>query len=555
MTNKSVRKLSTRIASSAGSSWTLWGPVITFWCLNSAMLLTFSAARGNFLLGVAANILPAGILAAIIVGWQAATQRTQRIPAVVVFAIGALLGAAKGIATYLSLWVLSGSNVPIPGFVENTVSATFIGLWLLPTMGVIGSVLREFENERELLMSETVSQRLVDASTPKLDQNIAAFVAQGRRMLRSSAHSTEELKSALTHLAQTDARATSHRLWEQASVRIGTFRLRDLIAATILAHRFPAGLSSAAIFISLYASQAPMVGGGEALWRSAVQSAVAFVVFTLGRLLRSSRRTVAIVVFFSVPAVATLAIDIASRVLFAPNPSVNLWVADTMIFVALTANALIFGVFFMAKSTHEEIRDELNALSAGRMNSEADEAVRLIRRRETAELLHGYVQNQLLAAAARIGNHPASAEEVTSLIEEMLDELEKGTRFGRLANAPTAQHLAETTKELWRGVISVDFTINNKLPWRHNELGLLDRIVNELISNAHRHGLASSISIQLQIEPQTIEIIAEDNGVGPRNGAPGLGSILLIASTEGKWSREASVGGTGTRVQASITRL
>lgn len=549
-----TKKLSARIASPSGASWTLWGPAITFWCLNSSFLLAASGTQGNLLLAVAANILPAGILVAFILGWQSVTAHLHHIPAVVVFVVGAALGATKGISTYLALWTLSGSQAPLPGFAENTVSAAFIGLWLLPVMGVVGSILKDFDAERELLVSETVALRLGSNIERQLDNNVAEFVAQARHQLTLSAGSTEKLKTALIDLAHSDARATSHRLWEQASARIGTFRLRDLLIATIREHRFPATLSSAAIFLSLYASQVSFLGPAEALLRSFIQSAVVFTVFLLGRFIPTRRRVSSVIVFFAVPACATAVIDVLGRLVFTPNPTVNTWVADTMIFVALSVNALIFGIFFMARRTHEEIRAELQHMSSERMDSEANEVVRLIRSREAAELLHGYVQNQLLAAAARVGNQPENAESITKIIEKMLDQLEQGALLGDSAEPAGVHALAEATVELWRGVIQVELSMHDNETWRSTELGLIDRIINELVGNAHRHGLATSITIDVRLEPTLINVIAEDNGTGPRNGSPGLGSALLTASTQGHWSRAARTQGTGTIVRASIAR-
>ena len=549
-----TRKLATRLSSPTGASWTIWAPVIVFWCLNSSFLLASSFTQGNLLLAAAANVLPAGFLVAVILAWQGITSRLRRVPVFLPFVVGAMMGAGKGVTTYLSLWVLSGSTNPLPGFAENTVSAAFIGLWILPAMGVIGSILSDFENERELLVSETVSHLLESDTGRKLDENLAGFVQQARHQLTQSAHSASDLQKVLTDLAQSDARAVSHRLWDETGKRIGTFRLRDLLTATIVAHRFPATLSSASILLSLYASQAPLLGSAEALWRSFVFAAIVFIVFALGRFIPATGRLASAVVFFAIPALTTVAIHVVGQLFLQPHPTINTVSADLMIFVALTANALIFGAFFMARKTHEDIRRELQEISRNRVNSEADEVVRLIRRRETAELLHGYVQNQLLAAAARVGNEPESADSVARLIADMLDHLEQGSLLGGLGEPLSLADLTATTTELWRGVIEVEFVVSESGAWQPFELGLVDRIANELISNAHRHGKATHIRIDVNLSDEAISLSAQDNGVGPRNGTAGLGSALLMASTAGQWSRRATETGTGTLVQASLAR-
>jgi two-component sensor histidine kinase len=136
----------------------------------------------------------------------------------------------------------------------------------------------------------------------------------------------------------------------------------------------------------------------------------------------------------------------------------------------------------------------------------------------------------------------------------MLDRLEQGSLLSGYNDALSLVGLTMATTELWRGVIDVEFVVDELGACQPSELGLVDRIVNELVNNAHRHGMASHVRIELSLKLDTINLDARDNGVGLRNGAPGLGSALLAASTQGRWTRSTRQDSTGTIVHATLAR-
>ena len=76
-------------------------------------------------------------------------------------------------------------------------------------------------------------------------------------------------------------------------------------------------------------------------------------------------------------------------------------------------------------------------------------------------------------------------------------------------------------------------------------------VVREAITNAHRHGAASAISIELENAPEGVELIISDNGYGPRGGEPGLGSALLDGLAGASWRLETGVP-TGATLRVSL---
>jgi anti-sigma regulatory factor (Ser/Thr protein kinase) len=76
--------------------------------------------------------------------------------------------------------------------------------------------------------------------------------------------------------------------------------------------------------------------------------------------------------------------------------------------------------------------------------------------------------------------------------------------------------------------------------------------VREALSNAYRHGSATAVGIVATEErggAATLDVV--DNGYGPRDGDPGLGSVLLDQWTESDWTLESTTGG-GARLVAHL---
>lgn len=256
-------------------------------------------------------------------------------------------------------------------------------------------------------------------------------------------------------------------------------------------------------------------------------------------------------VFFITPLFAVLAINIGTLTFFGSLPEVPPVVTGIILYVSLLSAALVLGVIISARKTHIAIRDELDRLNSKDISAEASRALEQIRRRETAELLHGYVYNQLMVSSLRVHENPQQTQQITNEICSLLDSLEAGTLTYPSGSARLSD-LGAHLNELWRGVISVDIHCSISSATSQQETNLIDQIFNELIANAHRHGKASIISITLQATEQTIQFEAIDNGLGPQSGQRGLGSAILSAATAGEWSLNTHV--TGTVVNGKIAR-
>lgn len=556
--SKKSSLLRQRLTSQWSSYLPLWMIATTVWCVNSTLLLGLALRPNNVLAAAVANTVSAVLLISLGYAWRGIQRQyatTGETPLGAVFAMGALVGLVKGTSTYSVLWALSGVPITFQALLQNTVPAVISGLWLLPAFAIVGSIRAEYDTEREILISEIVARELSAATSKYLEQDVAQFVVRARKQLSQASGSTAEFRQALTELAERDVRPMSHKLWAQEDSQIEKFGFHDLAIAAIRQHHFPAAWTSGALFFSLMALQIPLVGLPEATSRSFVQALVAYILLTLGRLIPLRGSVSGPVVFFTTPLALVFLIEIGTQLWVGPLPGVNGLIAESILYLSLLTTLLILGAVFTARGTHDEVHSKLSELRADSMAADADKIIQLIRRRETAELLHGYVQNQLLSNAVKLDTIPDSLGEVQSVISHMLEELEQGEHSSQRPGVADIQVLGNVLEEVWRGVMKVSVIQHNTELLTPQELLILDRILNELTANAHRHGLASEIAVAITPTMSSITVTAEDNGTGLGSGPPGLGTALLSTLSGGNWSRETLKGSSrGTQVRCELVR-
>lgn len=147
----------------------------------------------------------------------------------------------------------------------------------------------------------------------------------------------------------------------------------------------------------------------------------------------------------------------------------------------------------IAKDLHDEIGSQLNIikLNLHRLERKKDDAI-IVRKtlKEIQELLGNTIQT------TRQISH--------DLLPSVLD------KFGLIAAInELSDHYQETTVELSFVVVENTSIIDDK----SIELNIF-RVLQEFISNAIRHGEATSITIQLWLNAQQLRLILMDNGKG-----------------------------------------
>ena len=149
--------------------------------------------------------------------------------------------------------------------------------------------------------------------------------------------------------------------------------------------------------------------------------------------------------------------------------------------------------------------------------------------RESARVLHGTVQTRLIACAVAIerASHTRDVEAFRAALREAHDVLTQAS-FAEDVGHTTLEHEVDRKVRLWSGLCDITVQVDPGLAGTTGRPARdVGRVVEEGLSNAIRHGEADLIAVHISGSREGIRIEIQDNGRGPGEGPPGLGSALL----------------------------
>jgi hypothetical protein len=168
--------------------------------------------------------------------------------------------------------------------------------------------------------------------------------------------------------------------------------------------------------------------------------------------------------------------------------------------------------------------------------------------RDIADRLHGDLQGELLAAAARIKGLDQDDVAIRAELALVGERLERAMS-GPAGAVPLPLHVRLADLQArWSGLLDVRVELDVAGPLGTRSEGLIVGIVSEALTNARRHGMAQDVSVRvigLHEDRSGVLVQVDDDGIGPRKGSAGIGSAHLDAVAPGAWSRvRREVGGT-----------
>ena len=152
-------------------------------------------------------------------------------------------------------------------------------------------------------------------------------------------------------------------------------------------------------------------------------------------------------------------------------------------------------------------------------------------RRQVGYVMHGSLQSALNAAVLQLGSTsnptPELIESVRGDIAQALDRV--GFESGQSYSFEQAQ---QEISKIWAGTIETKWQVapNALEALRRNPATseCLAEVLREAVSNASKHGKATSVEIAVNIEDSLLVLEAKDNGSSPNTGkTQGLGTELL----------------------------
>jgi signal transduction histidine kinase len=195
----------------------------------------------------------------------------------------------------------------------------------------------------------------------------------------------------------------------------------------------------------------------------------------------------------------------------------------------------------------------IESIGKEQLDSDLTSALGRIRNRELAQYIHGNIQNKLLSFALKFDQENLSADEVSKLLDEV-DALFSAaiSDYPSFGDTDLDKQLAQLIS-LWSGFVSIDLSKSiSTVDLSNEETKAIFQVVSEAVSNSVRHGLAKNLKVTIQKADSAsnqMEVVVEDDGLGPRSGKPGLGTELLNATSGTNWSL------TGGKMGGSVLRV
>lgn len=473
-----------------------------------------------------------------------------------VVATGAVMGAAKAVATTAAEITFLATTPPTEALIARGVGAIVVGVWVVTLAAYGKTALVRLGEARDALIRQNVAHRLAEETVvtpPQATESLHRISA-----LRDALTDGQKTVSAdeIRDVVDSTIRPLSRAMWSVESKRYPQLRLLSLYKVALQSLKVKAFRIALIWSLTSFTALAVPLGVVDAALYSLTVGVFALAVFSVVRLgwTRSVVASLIVVSFASLGAVSLGFLAFDSVAGLAPE-SLSIAVVVTgaawMVFVVI-GSSIISGV--------QELRDTIRHDLAS--NTTQD----LIRQRTQdgataastkllATKLHGSVQSSLLALANALERQEISAEDVASRLTEISRQVEQVSHgFDPSIGRPSAGDVEQLTSS-WRGLMRVVIDPDSEATLDtacQESVETLD-IVREALTNARRHGQATEVVIHAVTDPAgTITLTVTDNGYGPRKGPPGLGSTLLDTWTHNRWSLHVAPEG-GSVLVATIT--
>ena len=487
----------------------------------------------------------------------------KSVPTLQVITAGAILGATKSLVTVtLTAWMLSTPDIG-ELIVWRLPAGAVTGAWILPAAALLLATQDRYQTQREILVAELLRhQFLSEPSKTGLrvedptDTRVRAVITEAKTILGEVSIPPEEVAQKLRHLIDTQLRPLSHELWANTSRKFTDFSVSDLLRVLLSQYRYWVWPTTLFVMLTNGPFVISTVGWSEGLGRVAIISTVAFLTLLVLRAGRGITAAQGSFRFLTGALVVTFFNEILAFSLYGPFSSWSPAASGAVNAAIFVVNAVVLGVASVARHDNQDIRNELETLLGesswrGRIDSEQTR----LRHRETAELLHGRVQNRLLSVVlALTSNQDSQHREAVAVELSRIEQTLFGTQAMPLSEtADSLEGELATLSKRWAGVVTVSFASEITDALGGFVASMVGKAAEEAISNATRHGLASTVHIHLRQDGPEIVMNVLDDGVGPRNGRPGLGSLYLSQICGENWSLHPGPTGEGSLLSARFT--
>lgn len=481
-------------------------------------------------------------------------RETKPLPLWGVAAFSAGIGALKGVSTGTMIWVFQIEPDLVSAITSRYWQTAILGLWLLPALALVASRLEAMQIQRDALVAEKVKTLLRDSASETSSRvkellrnfaNLANIKLSTRATLTQDSIQSGDYAKKIRSLVAEELRPLSHSIWVQENKKFSSF------SSAATARRAIVEFTSARIWIAFtyFITSVPTVARFTALdhafFRCLVAGIVIYLIMQISGNYKAKKYPLAICWFLVITLLSTIAGFYSGEIVFGFLDGFR--ALESVLATWLWVIQISFMCSFLidVRKGRKNLESEFStSYGLAAIDKAAKFAQARIQSRDLANFLHGHVQNKLLGIALSLEKNEPTAEELEralQAVDEVLKSIEH--EFEILHSGNISEGLKNQVRQ-WQGFVKIQSVINSNV----EGLNIRDRIfllqvIDEAVANAVRHGLSKSISIQANVVNGRTVIEVADDGIGPRDGKPGLGSSFFESVSAGNWSLEQQPSG------------
>ncbi len=494
---------------------------------------------------VAANLLAVGVVCIAIIAIDLYLRRMGpdlKISLGVLVLAGAALGAIKGVLTWLALLSLGYQVETGFALFGRVVVSSISGLIVVPAVALFGSLRFRYTQQREALIHD----KIASANGENYPATLLRFVAEAKERIAKSGSSFEPqaIVRELREIVNSDLRPLSQQIWRRESVKFPSFKLSQIAKLALRGHVYSIGWVVPLWAITTITSTARVFGLEDSLRIQVVRALLLVAGILIAKRIPVKSFAGSLIVYVStMTLVGFLQVGLGSLLSAERDfgddigfAIANLiWLFQLTMFIGMARTFLELGQ--KVESEYEKFLDEADL--------EEMKSVREIalKDRQLAQFLHGHMQTKLNAVAARIEAQPDQrnlSDDIEQIEQVLNDAL---VEFGK-QQVGDIEDIIRSLERDWGGLVKFSFAVS-PAQLSQKQLEAVREVMNEGVANAVRHGFASRISVTLGEGP---EITIKDDGTGPRDGVPGLGSTYFDSISK-DWELRATSAGSILRLK------
>jgi signal transduction histidine kinase len=558
-----------------GSKWLVYSPgyawFIPLWLIGSIVGTPVEGGVLNLLGLLSINIIAIGVCCLEYFAlrhtlWRKALRDNRGpVPLSLVLAGGAILGTSK---TLLGVFL---SNVFIGQDLELNFPRVFIGTVLgMAMVIVIPIVLTQLEfyrTQRAELIAAIVHQE--ESHFPQGHLNIhphgdssslGEFKKRALAALDSAEQQPEKLPDVLDNLRTADIRPWSHNVWQNESRRITDFTLSSILRISMSRINFVILPVIISFVVILGPSAITSYGVADGLIAIGLEVLIITLFLGIARKLPRKGTAWGVGVFVTTCVAITAVIGILITALLGPVPSLSPFQSYLSLFLVIALLVLFTSVFNVADKMRKLVQHDLTEVKSTGGYTELQRVQNIKEDRNLAQLLHSQVQNTFLARSIDVRTQLTSghlnSEEQTTLLNNTITQLKSYIETlgdPKIREQSTLRDALKQLTNTWELTLEVTTIVTPSIddsvftPHVH----YINLVLAEALTNSAKHGFAHKVRIIISASKNSLSIDVEDDGLGPRNGQPGLGTHLFMSMPNASWSlmRSATLGGAQLHVE------